>query len=658
MRRWLLSILLLLVVVPLRAQDGLNLPSALFVLSSDGQVSRYGLGIEGVRTVTPDGEFVVDFGVAPDGVWLAYRTEQALLLRNIFSEEASYSIDGALAGVPPVRGRGETIAWNAAGDALAVTTLTGGRVYINSQIILESGVQFTAIDLPQSPLVQVIWSPDGRYLAAEAEGNVWWLYRRENDSMILTSAITSSDGLAWYNSTTVAFAPAEGGLRLMDLNAANAQSTLLDDTWVYRQPAMRPDGRLVVFGRQKNDPAVPEGYARLIALPSGEPRIENLGEVAIELTNLHWTPGNQLMVNFTGGTLTLTNPVNAGIFPLPLAEAVTFSWGPLPLPTIEAPRTSAPLFFLADDDLAIAQVWRLLGDGSAPEMLTNIDAPVESFAVSPDGRRIVYVSGGRLLSQALNGTDPIQLAQVSTTPDQWPGVTRPSFSPDGQQVAYDDGGVWIVPSTGGDPQQVVADDISETAARRFTQPVFAPNINALLVRVQRETITVPGVLDPNTGEVIEIAVEQEAQWLRDGRLVLFGIADGRRPGGLSIVGTGSLNQPAQFLPDILSVQSVRETSANQLRLVLPEHLVGPRHLRTAAFDVTTGQLSPAQTGGFVIDPVLSPDGRFAAGYVYRAQRAVAWDDGRGPLTIFNLETGEQVVLSQPAEAWDFTWAQP
>jgi Tol biopolymer transport system component len=646
---------LLLMVAPLRAQDGLNLPSALFVLNAAGQVSRYGLGIEGVRTVTPEDTFVVDFGVAPDGVWLAFRTEQALVLHNAFSGE-SYGIDGALAGVPPVRGRGETIAWNSAGDALAVTTLTGGRVYINTQIILQSGPEFAEIELAEGPFVQVIWSPDGRYLAAEAEGSVWWLYRRENESMILTSAITSSDGLAWYNDTTVAFAPAEGGLRLMDLNAANVQSTLLDDTWVYHQPAMRPDGTLVVFGRQKDDPTVPEGFARLVGLPAGEPRIENLGEVAVDLSNLRWTPGNQLMMNFSAGTLALMNPVNGGTFPLPLVDAAAYTWGPLPLPTSEGPQASAPLFFLADDENAIAQVWRLAGDGSPAEVLTSMEASVESFAVAPDGERIVYVSGGRLLSQALSESDPIQLAQVSTAPDQWPGVTRPSFSPDEQQVVYNDGGIWLVPAGGGDPQQIIADEISETRARHFMNPVFAPNINAFLVRVQRENIAVPGVLDPNTGEVIEIAVEQQAEWLRDGRLVLYGIADGVRPGGLSIAGTGSLNQPARFLPDILSVQSVREISPNQLMLVLPQHLVGPRQLRIAAFDVTTGQLAPAQMSGFIVDPVLSPDGKFAAGYVYRAKQNVPWDDGRGPLMVMDLATGRQTVLTQPAEAWDFIWA--
>src|SRR5690606_9978843 len=158
-----------------------------------------------------------------DGVWLAYRTEQALMLHNAYSGENT-RIDAALAGVPPVRGQGDTIAWSPAGDALAVTTETGGRVYFNAESNPSANQLYTAVDLTEGPFIQVMWSPDGRYLAAEAFEDVWWLYRREDDRLLLTSAIPSSDGLAWYNETTVAFAPAEGGLRLMDLNAANARS--------------------------------------------------------------------------------------------------------------------------------------------------------------------------------------------------------------------------------------------------------------------------------------------------------------------------------------------------------------------------------------------------------------------------------------------------
>lgn len=648
MYRGLIWIILLtaVLVMPTAAQDGLNLPTALYVLTAEGRVERYGLGIEGVRTVTPEDEFVIDFGVAPDDTWLAYRTESALMLRGIYSEE-SVQVDGALVGVPPVRGQGDTIAWSPAGDAFAVTNETGGRVYFNAESNPEAESLYTAVTLTEAPFIELLWSPDGRYLAAGADQNIWWLYRRENQTMVLTSAIPSSSGLTWYNDTSVVFAPAEGGLLLMDLGAANAQAVLLDDTWNYSYPYQRPDGTLLVFGRQKDDPAVPEGYARLVGLPAGEPRVDNLGEVAIDLTGLRWAPGGELMLALQGGALALVSPVNAQNFSLPLASVAAYTWGPPPMSQVDGLSLPAPAFFLAADNNGVTQVWRLPADGTRPEPITAEEDPITGFGVSDDGTRVAYAAGSRLMVQRLNGSAPVPVAELSGEIEAFP-----AFSPDGEQIAYTDNGIWVVPSSGGDPQQIVADDAAEGFARHFSQPQFAPNINALLVRVQREDINVPAVLDPNTGEVLEIAVEQNALWLRDGRIVLYGLAAGQRPGGLSIAGTGSLTQPAQFLPDILSIESVQEFSPNQLRLTLPERRVGPQVLRTASLDVTTGQLSPAPTGGFMVRPLLSPDGTFAAGYVYQTG-----EEGRGPLTIRNLQTDEQVRLAAPAEVWDFVWAQ-
>ncbi len=648
MRRGFIWILLTLIAAPTIAQDAFNLPAALYVLTTEGRVDRYGLGSEGVRSVTPEDTFVVDFGVARDDNWLAYRTETALVLRHIYAD-TSLEIDGALAGVPPVRGEGDTIAWSPTGDAFAVTTETGGRVYINVENDLASPTPFKIIELLEGGFVQVLWSPDGQYLAAEAVGDIWWLYRREGTNIILTSAIPAATGLTWYSATQVAFTPPEGGLLLMDLSAANAQTILLDDTWVYLQPFRQTDGTLVVFGRQKDSNEVPPGFGRLIGLPANESRIDNVGEVPIELSQLHWMPEGSLLLAFRGGALGLVSPVNAQGFPLPIDSAVAFSWGPLPLSHVESVRLPAAAFFMTDADTGTPQVWRLPADGSAATPVTSEEAGVTGFGVPPDGQRIAYTADNRLLLQRLNGSEPLLLAEL--TGEQ---PAQPAFSPDGQQIAYVDNGIWLVSVDGDNAQQVAPDDLTPNFERRFTQPQFAPNLSGLLVQVNRPDITVPGVLDPNTGEVLEIALEQNATWLSDGRILLYGMAENDRPGGLSIAGVGTLTQPAQFLPDILSVQAAREISPNQIQLVLPERLLGPQTLRIVGLDISTGDLTPIHTGGSVDQPHLSPDGQFIGGYAYRV---IAGDRLAGPLTFIDLQTGEQVVLNTPATVWNFTWAQ-
>ena len=646
MKRWLLWMALALLAVPLTAQDdAFNLPAPLFVLTNEGRVDRYGLGTEGVSTVTPDDEFVVDFGVAPDGNWLAYRTENALKLRNIYSE-VTVTVDDTQADVPPIRGNGATIAWSPVGDAVATTTLFGGRVYFNTGNEVDSNSTFTAVNLDAGPFVQVMWSPDGRYLAAEADAKVWWVYRREQNNLILTSAITSSNGLAWFNADTLAFAPADGGLRLMDLSLANTQSVLMDETWVYSLPNLLPDGTLAVFGWQKGD-TIPEGYGRLIGLPAGEPRIDNLSELSIELVGLRWMPNSRLLITFRGGALALVNPVTADGFPLPVNNAVAYDWGPEPVPVNNSPLLSAPLFFLADNTNGVVQVWRLAGDGTPAEVLTTEPDGVGSYGVAPSGQQIAYSSGNRLLVQRLNGSPAAVVADlVSDT------ASHPTFSVDGQRVTYSDNGIWVVPTAGGDPRQIVADDLTEGFERRYSRPVFAPNLDALLVQVARSDITVPGVLDPNTGEVLEIAVEQQATWLDDGRILLYGAGMDERPGGLAIAGVASLTQPAQFLPDIVPVQAAQEISTNQLRLILPSRNIGPDVLRVASLDVTTGQLASVQNGGFLVNPTLSPDGLFAVGFGYQIGKG---ETTSGPLILRNLETGEQFRIGEPPAVWDVSW---
>src|SRR5258707_15593131 len=131
-RKLLLFIGVLLLTATVHAQeDGLNLPTELYVLTNSGQVQQYGIGIAGLKTVTPEDEFVLDFGVAPDGTWLAYRTQDALKLLNMYGGTPE-TLEGATAGIPPVRGRGDTLVWSPTGDVIVYTTPTGGRAYFTS----------------------------------------------------------------------------------------------------------------------------------------------------------------------------------------------------------------------------------------------------------------------------------------------------------------------------------------------------------------------------------------------------------------------------------------------------------------------------------------------------------------------------------------------
>jgi len=328
-RRIAIFSLLILLVVPAYAQnDGFNLPAALYVLTNDGSIQRYGQGAEGISTVSPADQFIIDFGVAPDDVWIAYRTENALTLLNRTTEE-SYLIESDLASVPTVRGRGDTVAWSPQGDAIAVTTLYGGRIYINSiPSDTPANWTFTPLDLREGAFLQLLWSPDGRFLAAEVEDNIWWIYRRDGQNMQLTSAIPSAVGAAWASNFELVFAPAEGGLILMNLDKANTQTILLGDGSTYSLPYLKSGGELEFFGRRKDDTETEPNFGWLLGLRAGSATLDNTGEVPVNLMDLRWATGGEFLISFQEGVFSIVNPINGQSFALPVSAVVSYAWGP------------------------------------------------------------------------------------------------------------------------------------------------------------------------------------------------------------------------------------------------------------------------------------------------------------------------------------------
>jgi hypothetical protein len=332
-RRYCFALLLLFVVFPVYAQDdAFNLPAALYVLTNDGVIQRYGQGAEGITSVSPPDRFVVDFGVAPDDTWIAYRTEETLALLNRQTGEEKPMEGGGAADIPPFRGAGDTIVWAPGADALAVTRSSGGRIYFGTDAgTLPAAGMTTYVDLREGAFVQFLWSPDGRYLAGEVEDHIWWIYRREGQNMLLTSAIPSAVGAAWVNNSELVFTPPEGGLILMNLGKANAQTLLLGDGSNYSLPYLRSDGLLVFFGRQKNDTQTEPGFGWLLGLRPGGAALEDLGESPVDLADLRWAPGGEFLISFRAGIFSVVNPINAQSFALPVSAVVAYGWGPLTL---------------------------------------------------------------------------------------------------------------------------------------------------------------------------------------------------------------------------------------------------------------------------------------------------------------------------------------
>ncbi len=641
---------LLLMMGVVRAQDGLDLPTPLYLLTNNGQVQRIGLGTEGVSVVTPEDAFVVDFGVAPDGNWVAYRTEKGLYIRNIYSQEAA-TIEEGSADLPPSRGHGNTLAWSPTGDMLVYTTAYGARVYTNTP----SAPLFA--DLREGLFVNMQWSPNGAYLAAEAEGNIWWVYRRENNSLILTSAIPSSIGLTWASASEIVFAPADGGLIRMNLAAGNAQTILLDNSWRYSLPAIQADGTLMLFGAQKTDEAVPEGSGRLISLAPNTPRSNALSETVMELNGILWDPAGKFVLALRGGVLALILPTTGEGFPLPFADVVAYSWGPIAPDSVNGMALTFQGAFLAADGDNVQQVWRLPADSSPPVQVTTVAQDVTAYVVSPGGKDVAFVSDGKVWLQGFaTSGEPKLLADKAAFANEL------TYNPNGQQIAYVlpssdgiQGGIWLVSASGGDAKVILphgAPNNPPTSA--FSQPVFAPNINGLLVT--RSAANYPEALmliDLNTFEAQEIGVASKAIWLQNGFLLAYnsglGYGDSTNQQIIYRIDPARPAEAAKIaaIPQPARIVAMQDVVAARARLVLGSSLIGPRALNVADMLTTTGAISAVGYGGFMVSPVISPDGRYVAGQTH----------DKGALTVRDMQTGKQNVLAAPPQISGFSWVR-
>jgi hypothetical protein len=659
------------------AQDALNLPAPLFVLLNSGVLQRYGLGAEGVRDVTPADTFVVDFGVAPDGDQIAYRTETSINVISLANRIEPRIIERE-ADVPPYRGRGETIAWSPDGTAIAYTTTYGARVFIDL-----GGVAAYA-DLREGLFVDLLWSPDSRFLSAQTDAGVWWIYRREAITFTLASVIPTANGVTWVSGGQIVFAAPEGGLTLMDLDLANTQSPILDATWDYYLPYLNAADELVFFAREKTDEATPPAYGRLQSIARGAAEIVTRSDTPVLTTGLRWAPGAALLIAFDGGVIVLFDPVTGQGFPLPARDAVAYSWGgfdpnafftpqtpaaiiePTAIPAADAPTQTAITavagvalpydgYFLAYGEFDVPQLWRLPASGDPATPLTAIPSAVSEYAVAPDLSSIVYVSDGQLWLLTLATGRSVPLATLEGV-----GFVTPAFSPDRQQIAYADGGIRLVSVVGGDARVVLADTAEGAEQPSFYgEPQFSPDGAQLLISELRPGSNgVHGVLTiaDSTYRVLQTDFGARALWLSDGSIISFGYTPMTAPSAQQAIvrfppGSTDAAEPVYEIDSTARIETITESVLGEIRLITQAQ-DGITTMLDVAY-ATQQQASITQLP-VIFAPQLSYDGGFIAGYINQSEiNGIR----QGPLTIYNANSGVQVLLGSPSSVWQFQWGR-
>lgn len=614
--------------------EAFNLPTALYILSNEGIVRHYGVGISGIHDVTPEDQFVIDFGIASDGRWLAYRTQDGLFIRDIVNRQtAPVLLEGQpTANFPPYRRGGQTIAWSPNGSTLAYTTEYGVRVVFD----ITANRQQSA-DIAVSPLQHLLWSADGAYLAAQADGDIWWIYRRDGYAMTLAGVLPSSLGVAWLDNVRLVFAPADGGLYILDLANQNQQIQLQPATRSYRSPTLAPDGALIAFMVATNDD-LPENHAywQRLTLDGADVAIDDTSDLAIDLTGFRWLPNAELGLIWREGRLQLIVPANGQSIHLMIEDVVGFGWAE----AIKNPVHTLPLngYFLANDPSGVRQVWRLSTD-QAPEALTAHETDVMSFAISRDNNQMAYSVDGAIWLFNLRDI----LAQPVKLIDVLPSATDLEFSADGTTLFYADAeGVRRVP-TALDEHSAIGLLLMNTETTTYHDPQYAPNMNALMVLVAGDVRQI-AFFDLFSEALLMLGTYDDATWVSDGRIVAW--KNGVN-GAQVVLIDPSIDPPGMITLATFEdeqIYAMRQADVANFRFILTQQgLKLPNLMRVANVPITGAGATTHTIFPTVGDPVLSLDGEQVIG-VYGFDRQ---------LTL--AESAQTLVFPLQADA--FWWAR-
>ncbi len=468
------------------------------------------------RFVTPSEDRVMTFALSPDAEALLYRTEDGRILITPLENPRPILIDSDALLPALLPFEAESLAWSPDGVTLAYLTTDGFRAAFPT---LNGAPYYVAHNERQ--YITLRFSPFGARLAAQDHLGGWTLFTltTENDVRRGLARIGSFDApadAAWLDDNSLILAPLSGGL--VRLNVVDTPDrTLLTEAWRttenhYTRLVSAFDGTLRAMQRVSG---TPEGIlvtigADGVPTPFGERRVDTL---------MTWIANGRRLVYVTSGTPIVVVPESGAEDALPLQRVASTVWAMPTFQRISNLALDADLYFLAMDGVenseayrlqedGVPQVWRLFGDGQrAAEQLSSLPEGVRAFALSPDRRQMVVMSGQDLVVvPALNAAElaaaatPTPLGRRATAtpiPLRFPdvpnsrlvarlrGTTLASvdWSADGRLIAFvDTDGAFVVEAAG--DGAVLAPTLTiapSTLDRRYELVRFSPDSRSLLM---------------------------------------------------------------------------------------------------------------------------------------------------------------------------------
>jgi hypothetical protein len=321
-------------------------------------------------------------------------------------------------------------------------------------------------------------------------------------------------------------------------------------------------------------------------------------------------------------------------------------------PVLESATPLLPhrLYFLSGDDQAITQLYRLERDGKIRTQLTFEPANVEEYDISLANGRIAYQVANQLVLVQADGSDRRILVEFA--PDAR-GSFHPTFSPDGQTLAYAHNGLNLYSVSTGISNLVIEDQMEDVGnglllpIETYSPERYSPDGTKLLVALGHwEVAPSHAIYDPATNALLRHKEVQDYIYCCS-----FHGGPAWSLDGLSFYGIASAHDFAYQSGELWRVDAVggeitRTLGASQGTLNLPKEL----------FAAPDGNLyfflgSYSDTSGFFDAPVLqmvraAPDGA--------TNRTDLRDENFVLMTeaLWAPDASFVIVSSAPARNWD------
>ncbi|HEX8256560.1 MAG TPA: amidohydrolase, partial [Allosphingosinicella sp.] len=360
------------------------------------------------------------------------------------------------------------------------------------------------------------WSPDGRYIAARKHFTTYrslgtgeiWLYHvaggkgvalverpsKQHQKELGEPAFTPAGDAIYFSFDATPgpiFEYAQNSnaeiYRIDRYNVKTGErSTVTGGPGGAVRPTPSPDGRYLAYVHRER--AKSKLYVK--DLRSGEERkvyddldqdVQETWAVTGVYPNMDWTPDSRAIVFWAGGKIRRIGADGSGLAEIPFQVNDTRDVIDPPRPNVqvwsETFTTRMPRFAQLSPDgrrVVFESLGRLYikdAAGGAPRPLTSADSDFQLFpAWSRDGRQIAFVSWNdqRLGEIRVVGPDGSGMRTVTRTPGHY---RRPRFSPDGRTLVYEAGeggnltseawstnpGIFRVPAAGGEPVKLTSE---------------------------------------------------------------------------------------------------------------------------------------------------------------------------------------------------------